>query len=106
MFYLFAMFSFSIGYTRAKAVGRNGFLWGFITAGAFVLTGWAVTLGLGFILVFGGEVWNWESGTIDNINIVGMIIAVIMSFVVSSQILRFFQNDVRLDFAMQQSQAV
>lgn len=88
MFFVFAIISFSIAYKRAKATGRNGYIWGIIAAAIFIGTGLSITFGIGVFLGMGMEFWNWSESTVESYSAVGAIVSVIASFGTTGLILR------------------
>ena len=88
MFFVFAIISFSIAYRRAKAIGRNGYLWGVIAAATFILTGISLTFGFRIFLGIGIELWNWSKNTIEAYTIISAIISMATSFGTTWLILR------------------
>ncbi len=92
MFFVFAVISAGIAFSRARATGCNGYLWAFIAAVVFVGTGLSFTFGFSLFLEVGREFWNWSEGVIENYSIIGAILSVIASFGTTWLILRKFNK--------------
>ena len=88
MFFVFAIISYSIAYKRAKATGRNGYIWGIIATTVFIVTGFTITFGIGVFLGMGIELWNWSENIVESYSVIGTIVAVVASFGTTWLILR------------------
>ena len=78
---LFAILAAWFGYKKGKETGRNGFLWGFIAAGAFIGTQLLIGLSIGIFLGLGVEIWGWSETVFDDYNAVITVISIVASFI-------------------------
>ncbi len=90
MFYVFAILAFGIVYRRARSAGRNGYLWGFVSAIAFITVGLLATFWFGMLLGFCEEFFTWTKNTVAIFSIVFSLLAWGMSFATTALILRYF----------------
>lgn len=81
-----------MAYKRAKEFNRNGILWVFITAGAFIGTQFLVSLGAGFVIGLGIGFQGWADDTYEKLSLLITAAAIIASVVVTMLILRFLNR--------------
>lgn len=81
-----------LGYKRASANGRNGWLWAFITALVFLGAQVAVGLGIGILITFGVFAWGWSETAFDDYYIVTNFIAVVASFLAAWPLVRWLDK--------------
>lgn len=78
---VFAILAAWFGYKKGKETGRNGFLWGFIAAGAFIGTQLLIALGIGIFLGLGVEIWGWSETVFDEYNALTTAVSIVASFI-------------------------
>lgn len=81
-----------LGYKRATANSRNGWLWAFATAGVFLGAQVLVGLGAGIFIAIGVAAWSWpESAFDDNYTVINLA-ALVFSFLAVWPLLRWLDK--------------
>lgn len=86
-----------LGYKRAAANGRNGWLWAFVTATVFLGAQVVVGLGIGMLITFGIVAWGWGETAYDDYYIVTNVIALVASFLAAWPLLRWLDKPIAVE---------
>lgn len=65
------------GYKKAKATGRNPFLWAFICAAIFIGAQIVCGAAIGIFIGIGIAAWGWSEKTFDDYNILISVVSTI-----------------------------
>lgn len=89
---IFAIIAAWMAYKRAKEHNRNGILWAFITAAAFIGTQLLISLGAGVLIGFGVGSQGLAEDSFEKFNLLITAVAIVASIIVTMLILRFLNR--------------
>ena len=80
------------GYKKARATGRNPFLWAAISAGVFIGVQLLVGAGFGFAIGIGQALWGWDDSAFDKYQLLAAIPAIVLSIGALMLVFRFLDK--------------
>jgi 4-amino-4-deoxy-L-arabinose transferase-like glycosyltransferase len=89
---LLVILAFWFGYKKAKATGRNPWLWAFICSGVFIGTQFVTGFLIGGILGLGIAIADWPEDIYDRYSILITIVAIVVSLVALWLVFRYLDR--------------
>jgi len=80
------------GFKKAKATGRNPYLWAAISAGVFIGAQLAVGFGFGIFSAFAQEIWGWSDQKLATYNSLLVIPALLASGIALFLLFRYLDK--------------
>lgn len=89
---ILAILAIWFGYKRAKATGRNPFLWAAICGGTFIGVQWIVAIALTVLIGVGVEGFGWSETLYDDLSWLIYLLAIVASIICLLLLFRFLDK--------------